>query len=215
MVEAYKKYLLVSLIHLGEVRSLPRYTTPSVTRLCKELCIPYEELCNAFSVRSVQDIEKVVNNHHQVFFRDGNFGLVGQVISALKMRNIKRLAKTYLTVSTSTITSQACAGPVVDVQSQVLKMIDVGELRATINERAQIVTFEDDEDEYNTNEMIEYLGTCIQSTVSLNKKLSHVDRDIELSDKFLQKLVQFEKGTLRQHETDDDLELCLATGYNG
>eukprot|EP01126_Amoeba_proteus_P026396 TRINITY_DN2613_c0_g2_i1.p1 TRINITY_DN2613_c0_g2~~TRINITY_DN2613_c0_g2_i1.p1 ORF type:complete len:302 (+),score=49.76 TRINITY_DN2613_c0_g2_i1:89-994(+) len=69
MVEAYKKYLLVSLIHLGEVRSLPRYTTPSVTRLCKELCIPYEELCNAFSVRSVQDIEKVVNNHHQVFFR--------------------------------------------------------------------------------------------------------------------------------------------------
>lgn len=52
MLEAYKKYVLVSLIHSGQKPrdslNLPRYTSAVVSRHFKKLTVPYEDLITAF-----------------------------------------------------------------------------------------------------------------------------------------------------------------------
>lgn len=69
MVEAYKKYVLASLIHLGEIRPLPKYTSQSVMRLVKQLCTPYEELAAAFSTHSIEDVAKTIESHTEAFIQ--------------------------------------------------------------------------------------------------------------------------------------------------
>lgn len=149
MVEAYKKHLIVSLIHLGQVSTLytsalltlakaptlPRYTHGSVSRICKQICAPYEELATSFSTRSVEDLGKVADTHSEVFLKvrmqlgrapnlqDGNMGLVGQVISALRRQNIQRLTKTYVTVPLATVAEKHNFKEVAAAEEQLLKMV--------------------------------------------------------------------------------------------
>lgn len=99
MVEAYKKYILASLIAYGQVDSSPRHTTTAVLRHIKQLCTPYEELATAYSTHSTNDVHKCAEVNHEVFTKDGNFGFVKQVVASLYRRNIQRLTKTYLTLS--------------------------------------------------------------------------------------------------------------------
>lgn len=69
MLEAYKKYLLVSLIVNGdkskELIMLPKYTSPIVNKYIKQLCLPYQELVNAYF--SNQSNELAVSDHLNLY----------------------------------------------------------------------------------------------------------------------------------------------------
>ena len=47
-IDAYKKLVLIQLIHRGKVAALPRYTAPGVTSSCKNLTA-YADLVSAFT----------------------------------------------------------------------------------------------------------------------------------------------------------------------
>ncbi|XP_047261374.1 COP9 signalosome complex subunit 3-like [Capsicum annuum] len=48
-IEVYKKYILVSLIHLGQFStSFPKYTSSVAQRNLKNYCQPYLELSNSY-----------------------------------------------------------------------------------------------------------------------------------------------------------------------
>jgi len=91
MVEAYKKFLLSSLIHSGKVGELPKFTNQSITRIFKQLCTPYEELATAFSTGSLADVVKSIENNLEPFIKDNNLGLVGQVRASVLDQNIKKI----------------------------------------------------------------------------------------------------------------------------
>lgn len=52
MLESYKKYVLVCLIHLGEVPSPHKSSAQVVSRILKPSATPYTELATAFSISS-------------------------------------------------------------------------------------------------------------------------------------------------------------------
>jgi len=125
MSEAYKKYILVSLIHRGELAQLPRYTNPQILRLFKQIASPYEDFATSFSTRSVLDLHKVGENNADVFIKDGNMGLVKQSIQALTRQNIKRLTKTYITLSNTSIADQVNLSNAAETERKVFKMVCV------------------------------------------------------------------------------------------
>lgn len=53
-VAAYKKFVLVSLIHEGQVRALPKYTAQVVEKVCKTQSQPYLNLLKAFNETDLQ-----------------------------------------------------------------------------------------------------------------------------------------------------------------
>lgn len=155
-------------------------------------------------------------------------GLVGQVVSALKRQNIQRLTKTYLTVPLSTVTEKHNFKDQATTGAYLLKMvryflttgltyqIENGSLNATLHEETGILAFSDSDEAYNTNSTIDYLGKQIQSAIVLHQQIAAVDREIELSDKFIQKLLMQERGSSKHAPNDDAaMEAFMSVGFSG
>lgn len=142
MLEAYKKYILVSLLLTGkvninllkynfdndirnyfQVQNIPKYASQVVTRFIKPLSQPYHELSNAFSSNSSGELCSVVQKHQETFNRDHNLGLVKQVVSVLYKKNIQRLTKTFLTLSLSDVASRVQLPGPSDAEKYILHMV--------------------------------------------------------------------------------------------
>jgi len=194
MAEAYKKYILVSLIHRGELAPLPRYTNTQIIRMFKQVCTAYEDFQNSFATRSILDLHKVAENHGEVFIKDGNLGLVKQAIQALARQNIQRLTKTYLTLSLANIADQVSLPNPAETERKVFKMIEDGQVYAKINQKDGMVEFYESPNQFNDNQTLEYLDRSLSQAIVLTKRVTAVDEQIGMDQKYLQKILQAERG---------------------
>ena len=84
MLEAYKKFLLVTLIVHGDktkdMTSLPKYTSPVINKYVKPLCSPYQELVVAYYSNQTADLE--VNIMNFVYS-----GVISQMLRSLMLIN--------------------------------------------------------------------------------------------------------------------------------
>ncbi|TYJ17253.1 hypothetical protein E1A91_A09G039800v1 [Gossypium mustelinum] len=187
-VEAFKKYILVSLIHHGQ-------------RNLKNLCQPYIELANSYSNGKIADIETYVEANKDKFESDNNLGLVKQAVSSMYKRNIQRLTQTYLTLSLQDIANRVQLNSPKEAEMHVLQMIKDGEIYATINQKDGMVRFLEDPEQYKTCEMIEHIDSSIQRLMTLSKKLNGVDELMSCDPLYLLKA-----GRERQRFDFDDFD---------
>lgn len=187
-VEAYKKYILVSLIHNGQVPPFPKYTSSSAQRNLKNYTQPYVELANAYATGKRSELETSIQGNMEKFQSDNNFGLVKQVLSSLYKRNIQRLTQTYLTLSLQDIANTVQLNSAKDAEMHVLRMIQDGEIFATINQKDGMVSFHEDPEQYKSCEMIEHIDSSIQRLMTLSKKLSAMDEHISCDPAYMNKI---------------------------
>lgn len=201
-VEAYKKYILVSLIHLGQfASSFPKYTSSAAQRNLKNFSQPYLELVNSYSTGKVSELEKCVHANRDKFESDKNLGLVKQVVSSMYKRNIQRLTQTYLTLSLQDIANTVQLNSPKEAEMHVLQMIQEGEIYATINQKDGMVRFLEDPEQYKTCEMIERLDFSIQRIMTLSKKLTTMNDVMSCDPIYLGKV-----GRERQKFDFDDFD---------
>ncbi|XP_053974322.1 COP9 signalosome complex subunit 3 [Hylaeus anthracinus] len=187
MLEAYKKYILVSLIMHGKVLNLPRYTSQVVNRYMKPLSQQYQELATAYLMNSCEEVQKVITKYQQLFTRDHNMGLVKQVLSYLYKKNIQRLTKTFLTLSLSDVASRVqLAGPA-DAERYILNMIEDGEIFATINQKDGMVVFHDDPEKYNSPQMLANLEKEMATCMELDKRVLEMEEEVVLTPQYVRK----------------------------
>ncbi|MBA0856716.1 hypothetical protein Goshw_002002 [Gossypium schwendimanii] len=201
-VEAFKKYILVSLIHHGQSpTNLPKYASSVAQRNLKNLCQPYIELANSYSNGKIADIETYVEANKDKFESDNNLGLVKQAVSSMYKRNIQRLTQTYLTLSLQDIANRVQLNSPKEAEMHVLQMIKDGEIYATINQKDGMVRFLEDPEQYKTCEMIEHIDSSIQRLMTLSKKLNGVDELMSCDPLYLLKA-----GRERQRFDFDDFD---------
>ncbi|XVF57848.1 hypothetical protein PTKIN_Ptkin07bG0015500 [Pterospermum kingtungense] len=201
-VEAYKKYILVSLIHHGQFStSLPKYASSVAQRNLKNLCQPYTELANSYGNGKIVELETYVQANKEKFESDNNLGLVKQVVSSMYKRNIQRLTQTYLTLSLQDIANTVQLNCPKEAEMHVLQMIQDGEIYATINQKDGMVRFLEDPEQYKTCEMIEHIDSSIQRLMTLSKKLTTMDELMSCDPLYLAKA-----GRERQRFDFDDCD---------
>ncbi|KAJ6314810.1 hypothetical protein OIU78_018319 [Salix suchowensis] len=201
-VEAFKKYVLVSLIYNGQFStSLPKYTSSAAQRNLKTLCQLYIELANTYSIGKISELETYIQTNREKFDSDNNLGLVKQVVSSMYKRNIQRLTQTYLTLSLQDIANTVQLSSPKEAEMHVLQMIQDGEIYATINQRDGMVRFLEDPEQYKTCEMIEHIDSSIQRIMTLSKKLTAMDELISCDPLYLAKV-----GRERQRFDFDDFD---------
>ncbi|KAJ8750044.1 hypothetical protein K2173_013959 [Erythroxylum novogranatense] len=180
-VEAYKKYVLVSLIQYGQFStSLPKYTSSAAQRNLKNFCQPYIELAMSYSSGKISELESFVQTNREKFESDKNLGLVKQVVSSMYKRNIQRLTQTYLTLSLQDIANTVQLSSSKEAEMHVLQMIQDGQIHATINQKDGMVRFLEDPEQYKTCEMIERIDSSIQrilSSVELSLKIINYHKE--------------------------------------
>lgn len=201
-VEAYKKYILVSLIHLRQFSAtFPKYTSSVAQRSLKNFSQPYIELANSYSTGNISELEAFVLANQEKFENGNNLGLVKQVVSSMYKRNIQRLTQTYLTLSLQDIANTAQISTAKEAEMHVLEMIEDGEIYATINQKDGMVRFLEDPEEYKTCEMIEHIDSSIQRIMKLSKKLTTMDESMAMDPLYLSKV-----GRERQRFDFDDFD---------
>jgi len=203
MVEAFKKYILVSLILTGQLAPLPKYVSSVVHRHIKNICPQYQDLAASFSTYNAEEVLKCVTSNVELFKKDGNFGLVKQCIQSLSRNNIKRLTQTYLTLSLQDIAvSVKLTGPA-EAERAVLKMIEDGDIFATINQKDGMVSFSEDPERFNTNKMLSHLDNQIGRIAHLERKLKGVDDAISLTPLYVQKTSGHDRHVGRWADMDE------------
>ncbi|GMP29599.1 hypothetical protein CsSME_00004627 [Camellia sinensis var. sinensis] len=201
-VEAYKKYILVSLIHLGQFStSFPKYTSSAAQRNLKNFSQPYIDLANCYGNGKISELEAYVQANRENFEIDNNLGLVKQVVSSIYKRNIQRLTQTYLTLSLQDIANTVQLNSPKEAEMHVLQMIQDGEIYATINQKDGMVRFLEDPEQYKTCEMIERIDSSIRRIMTLSKKLTTMDELISCDPQYLAKA-----GRERQRFDFDDFD---------
>ncbi|KHN80873.1 COP9 signalosome complex subunit 3 [Toxocara canis] len=104
VVEAYKKYVLISMILYGKVIALPSYRAAMIPRTVKRLCADYTavETLSQNKERGpdvagalLQHLEQ----HRAVFEADGNVGLMKRLIRKIRENSVLKIAKCFSTIS--------------------------------------------------------------------------------------------------------------------
>uniref|UniRef100_A0AAR2L3R6 COP9 signalosome complex subunit 3 n=1 Tax=Pygocentrus nattereri TaxID=42514 RepID=A0AAR2L3R6_PYGNA len=181
MLEAYKKYILVSLILHGKVQQLPKYTSQIVGRFIKPLSNVYHELAQVYTTNNPAELRSLVNKHSETFTRDNNTGLVKQCLSSLYKKNIQRgwlwgwvgVLLTEMFLSSS--------------------QIEDGEIYASINQKDGMVCFHDNPEKYNNPAMLHKIDQEMLKCIELDEKLKAMDQEITVNPQFVQKTDQESK----------------------
>eukprot|EP00897_Mesotaenium_endlicherianum_P004396 jgi/Mesen1/3985/ME000210S03225 len=192
-VACYKKFILVSLIVTGQLAPLPKYAPSVAQRNLKSCCPEYVELSNTYASRDMDDLKRCLASREETFKADNNLGLAKQVVTSLYNRSIQRLTQTYLTLSLHDIASSVKLGSAKDAELHVLRMIEDGDIHATINQKDGMVSFVEDPEQYNSQDMAERLNADIQRTILLANRVIAMDEHISSDRTYLNKISSRER----------------------
>jgi COP9 signalosome complex subunit 3 len=187
-INAYKKYVLVSLIHYGELVELPqKLTSPVVYRTVGRACQSYAAVAAAFR-SGIDDLRKVLKENEEEFLKDNNLGLVKQTQTVLISRRITRLTNTYMTMPLKEIAANADLKSADEAEEAVYRMVENGEIYATISQRDGIISFQDDPEQFDTVDMVQKLDQKLRTAIDLKEKLDKMDAFLQTHRNYVAKV---------------------------
>ncbi|KAH8364501.1 hypothetical protein KR084_007455 [Drosophila pseudotakahashii] len=206
MLEAYKKFLMVSLIVEGKVtRLIPSIyqslnlvicqlqiayipkNTQVIGRFMKPMANHYHDLVNVYANSSSEELRIIILKYSEAFTRDNNMGLAKQATTSLYKRNIQRLTKTFLTLSLSDVASRVQLSSAVEAERYILNMIKSGEIYASINQKDGMVLFKDDPEKYNSPDMFLNVQNNITHVLDQVRQINKMEEEIILNPMYVKK----------------------------
>lgn len=194
MLEAHKKFVLVSLVLHGKVQS--KYSQ-APTKCIKALSQEYQELAQAYKTGDSEAVRALVQKYREKFARDTNMGLVKQVSATLVKKNIQKLTRTFLTLSLADVASRVgLQGGPAEAEEYLLNMIKSREIFATINQKDGMVVFKDDPEKYDSPEMFVAVQQEMERVMSLNEQILKMDEDIRSNMMYVRKSTGYQDEDL-------------------
>jgi COP9 signalosome complex subunit 3 len=187
MIESYKKFILISLILKGKLIMLPKYTSRLVINQIKPLCSAYHELANSFINFDLEKLNIFIQKYHDLYQQDHNMGLVKQLKQSLFKKNIQKLTKTYITLSLNDMAVKVKLLNSKDAEYYVLNMIKDNEIYATINQKANMVSFHDNPQKYDCVDMTDKLNSDMLNVMNYDRKVKELDKEITVHPHYIQK----------------------------
>ncbi|KAJ3048490.1 COP9 signalosome complex subunit 3 [Rhizophlyctis rosea] len=194
-IEAHRKYILASLLLLGKVPSLPKYTAQPVSRALKNTNTPYDDFAKAYESLNITRLQTEVSKHQDLFNKHKNWGLVTQLMDSLVRRNIQKLTQTYLTLSLSDMAKSVGIDTPQEAERHVLQMIEEGQVYATINHReGGMVYFRDAPNRFDDEETVRRFEREIAEAHVIAKRVEKLDRSLALTKEYQGKVVGGERA---------------------
>lgn len=139
MTDAYKKWVLVSLLVNGRTPQIPVNAGSNAKKAYETVGKPYTAIASHFDAMAAVALKKEVEEHAQEWRSDLNTGLVNQVLAAHQKWQIMDLRKVYSKVSLSDIRQVTCSAETGaalpsddEVERLIQGMIESGMLKGII-----------------------------------------------------------------------------------
>uniref|UniRef100_A0A2S2QND7 COP9 signalosome complex subunit 3 n=1 Tax=Sipha flava TaxID=143950 RepID=A0A2S2QND7_9HEMI len=194
MVESYKKYVLVSIIHLGTVPSLPKLSPPLIERVLKPVCQAYLDIIPAYQSGDPSELQRTITKYHDVYQRDKNKGLVKQVVKALHRKNILKLTNTFLNMSISDLAQRVNLPSTAEAEEHLIAMIEAGEIYGKINRKEGTIMFNDPPKKFDDPNILKKILDEITSKISFSSTVRMMDEDILVNPTFVKKISSEDDG---------------------
>ncbi|KAL3313259.1 hypothetical protein Ciccas_008141 [Cichlidogyrus casuarinus] len=201
LIEAAKKQILVSLIvhgrhQKGHYGGQIAASGPSESaHPWKRYITVYIELANIFRHDDKKDISFFIDTHKVTFMNDSNYGLVKQVQVAWSKNHIKNLTKTFITMSLADLASKVGLADARQAEKYLVEMIQSGDISAKICQQNGTVQFMDDQEQYDSAEMLAKINEKLTQCVSLEKYLNLVSDNITTSQAYAKWSIENEART--------------------
>jgi len=187
--DAYKKYVLVSLLIHGELKALPVYSSHIVQRYAKNPGYALD-IVEAFKQGDPAGLQRVVDEKSQHILADQSLGLVKQVATSLRRHKAKMLTNTYLTLSLAEITKQIgleedCIG---EVEELLFDMVSKKEIIARIDQSTGNVSFEDGAADTDLGpEVTDQLQLKMSQILMLTERIAAFEQEVVSSEAYVRK----------------------------
>ncbi|KNG50610.1 checkpoint protein kinase [Stemphylium lycopersici] len=134
MLEAYKKWVLVSCLVEGRMGTVPRTANPNAIKNVKAASKAYEALADAYGeLGNMSKLKAQTKAGAEIWAEDGNTGLVTELISSQTKTYVSRLSRTYSAIPVSNIAAHL--GATTDEIAQYIDtLIKDGQLNACLQE---------------------------------------------------------------------------------
>jgi len=190
MVEAYKKYILASLLLRGEPAVLPTTMDSSVRRQLKTSVSVYTQLEQAF--RDTPKLQELAQQHEAQYREERNEGLVKQVLRASTEQQILTLTKCYVTLSLADIASATSLASSQEAEEHLLRMIERGQIHAVISLQDGMVHFTQNSSKAPLLEEAHHLHQHILKSMELSRRIEALHTEVTSSTEFLTKQAKTE-----------------------
>lgn len=195
VLEAYKKFVLASLIHTGTAEPLSKAFIPSIQRHAKHY-MAYDELVPIYTSNSLESLHEYIILHREAFTKDSNYGLAKQLFAALQRRIVHSLTKTFLTLSLSDIAQRIKASSVQEAEAFVVSCIKCGDIQATVSQKDGMVSFQSATANAHANAEATHrlLNERLQNFLKLSATLDNAEFAMATDSKYIEKMIGTDKA---------------------
>ncbi|EWC46713.1 hypothetical protein DRE_03958 [Drechslerella stenobrocha 248] len=199
-VDAFKKFVLVTLLIEGRNFQLPKTISAITMKACRIMGKPYDAFATAYVTGNSDILRREAALVKEIFQQDGNWGLAEQCLENFRRLGIKALTHTYSTLSVETIASRdldvqssrnGTTSPE-DLEQYILDMIDRKEIKASLShiplsgsqgETSCMVSFHDLPG--LETDILEDLEGQIARTVQITTQARQLDKKLGISKEWL------------------------------
>lgn len=188
VLEAYKKFILASLIHNGRADILSKSFIPSIQRHSKQYSL-YDELAVAYTSHSLEAVFKLVLQNKDILSKDKNYGLAKQLFGSLQRRIVISLTKTFLTLSLADIASRIKLDTVEEAEVYVLDCIKRGDIQASVSQKDGMVSFHSSHGGDSSSTTRHELDQRLADFLKLSKTLEQAEFAMATDPRYFEKLL--------------------------
>ena len=171
-------------------------------------------MVRAFYSSNLNELKNVIEKHTTLFSDDSNSGLVAQVVIARQKTSIKRLTKTFLTLSLEDVASRVGLESPQAAEKQLVAMIEEGSIFARISQQdgknqyldlrkdcleftlrslysfyqIGMVRFDTNPESYNSVKMLRNLESKVENLISLDNHISSMEEEIMVNPKYIKSM---------------------------
>jgi len=201
MVEAFKRFHLLSLIIFGKLQTIPKSVSNPLVRSQKQTIAPYIDFSSVFSANNYDELKKICDKNKDLFGKDHTWGLIKQCMQVFIRRKIQKLTQTYLTFSLKDLATEVKLGSAQEAEQTILSMIEKGEIFATINQKDGTVSFMDSDENFDTTQFLGLLDKNIQTVIDLTRKIREGNDQIAINPLYISRSEK--TGSGRQDGPED------------
>ncbi|TQB69932.1 hypothetical protein MPDQ_001122 [Monascus purpureus] len=134
MVEAYKKWVLVSLLEHKKSIALPNVVTAQTAKIYRSLARPYIALATSFDEDNYERLKIDIDVGRSIWQTDNNTGLVFQVMEKFRSAAILRLGRSFAALTVSDVAAHVSLSSIStkEMESFLASLITFGVMNATL-----------------------------------------------------------------------------------
>lgn len=216
MVEAYKKWVLLSLLLHGSVAGLPRSASQTAVKHIRAMAKAYDCVAEAFKGKDRERLQAEIEQGMDVWNDEQNYGLMVEVFNAHRKFAISRLAKTYAAISVTEVATQTSAEPdnVAETLAFLQNLIVTGNLQASITQSTtstgDILRFLPASTQKSEEQVEQLLASKSLEVQILLKHVNDIEHRTEISREYVDFLRK-----LKKTRDDDKKDAATAGGGKG